>query len=80
MDPGHDCLGAASLMVGCDGLVTGLGNVRIENHVRMFVAAQRGDSETVKECQRRINDLYAVIRACPHKSVAVVKAALDGLA
>jgi len=71
---GEDYLDAASLLLGCDGIVTGLGNVRIEPYVEMYRAAQAGNWDLVKACQRRINHIYGIIRTCQGKVNAAVKA------
>jgi len=63
-------------MIGCDGIVTGLGNARIEPYVRMYEAAERGDWKTIRNCQGRINTLYGIIRLCGN-SIAAAKAAAE---
>ena len=73
---GEDYLDGPSLMVGCDGIVTGLGNARIEPYLRMYEAAERGDWGTVRQCQGRINTLYGIIRSCGN-SIAAAKAAAE---
>ena len=73
---GEDYLDGPSLMIGCDGIVTGLGNARIEPYVRMYEAAERGEWGTVRQCQGRINTLYGIIRLCGN-SIAAAKAAAE---
>jgi 4-hydroxy-tetrahydrodipicolinate synthase len=73
---GEDYLDAPSLMLGCDGIVTGLGNARIEPYVRMYAAARRADWQAVRECQQRINLLYGIIRLCGNP-IAAAKAASE---
>ena len=73
---GEDYLDGASLMIGCQGIVTGLGNARIEPYIRIYRAAGEGDWQTVRECQARINELYGIIRLCGN-SVAAAKAASE---
>jgi 4-hydroxy-tetrahydrodipicolinate synthase len=73
---GEDYLDAPSLMLGCDGIVTGLGNARIEPYVRMYAAAREADWQAVRECQQRINLLYGIIRLCGN-SIAAAKAAAE---
>ena len=63
-------------MAGCHGIVTGLGNARIEPYIRIYRAAQEGDWQTVRACQARINELYAIIRLCGN-SIAAAKAAAE---
>jgi 4-hydroxy-tetrahydrodipicolinate synthase len=74
---GDDYLDGPSLQVGAHGLVTGLGNVRIDDYLVMYQAAQKGEWETVKERQRRINRLYGVIRACDGRTIPAIKAAVS---
>lgn len=71
---GEDYLDGPSMLMGCQGLVTGLGNVRIEPYIDMYQAARAGNDEKVRECQRRINQLYGIIRECKGKVNPAVKA------
>jgi len=48
---GEDYLDAASLNIGADGIVTGLGNVYIEPYIRMYQAALSNDFKNVSEMQ-----------------------------
>jgi 4-hydroxy-tetrahydrodipicolinate synthase len=73
---GEDYLDGPSLMIGCHGIVTGLGNARIEPYVQIYRAAREGDWQTVKKLQARINELYAIIRLCGN-SIAAAKAAAE---
>jgi 4-hydroxy-tetrahydrodipicolinate synthase len=73
---GEDYLDGPSLMIGCHGIVTGLGNARIEPYIRIYRAAQDGDWQTVRELQARINELYGIIRLCGN-SIAAAKAAAE---
>jgi len=73
---GEDYLDGPSLMIGCHGIVTGLGNARIEPYVRIYQAAREGDWQTVRECQARINELYGIIRLCGNP-IAAAKAAAE---
>jgi 4-hydroxy-tetrahydrodipicolinate synthase len=73
---GEDYLDGPSLMIGCHGIVTGLGNARIETYVRIYRAAREGDWQTVRECQARINVLYGIIRLCGNP-IAAAKAAAE---
>jgi 4-hydroxy-tetrahydrodipicolinate synthase len=74
---GHDPLDGASLMLGARGIVSGLGNVRMDDYVAMYAAAQARDWEGVKELQRRINALFEIIRVCDGRTIAAIKAALS---
>ena len=51
----------ASLLCGGDGMVTGLGNAKIEPYVEMYRAYEAGDTETVKKCQAKINVMYKIV-------------------
>jgi 4-hydroxy-tetrahydrodipicolinate synthase len=73
---GEDYLDGPSLMAGCHGIVTGLGNARIEPYVRIYKAAREEDWQTVRACQARINVLYGIIRLCGN-SIAAAKAAAE---
>ena len=73
---GSDYLDGPSYMVGCSGVVTGLGNARIEPYIDMHQAARHGDWEKVRTCQRRINDLGEIVRLCGN-SIAAIKAATE---
>jgi dihydrodipicolinate synthase/N-acetylneuraminate lyase len=67
-------LDAPSFILGCDGIVTGLGNVRIEYYLEMYAAVQKQDTEAIKTSQRKINHLYNIIYACNGRTVEAVKA------
>jgi 4-hydroxy-tetrahydrodipicolinate synthase len=73
---GSDALDGPSLMIGCDAVVTGLGNARVEPYVDMYRAAVVEDWQTVRECQARINQLRGIITLCGN-SVSAVKAAAE---
>jgi dihydrodipicolinate synthase/N-acetylneuraminate lyase len=66
-------------MVGAQGIVTGLGNVFIEDYVEMYRASRQQDWETVKDMQQRINRLYGVIRSCDGRTIPAIKAAVSVL-
>jgi len=74
---GDDCLDGPSLQVGAHGIVTGLGNVRIDDYLAMYQAALEADWETVKDRQRRINRLYDIIRVCGERVIPAIKAAVS---
>jgi 4-hydroxy-tetrahydrodipicolinate synthase len=71
---GEDLLDAPSFLLGCDGIVTGLGNVRIEYYLEMYNAVQENDVKAVINCQQKINRLYDIIYACNGKAIEAVKA------
>ena len=72
---GEDLLDAPSLLFGAPGLVTGLGNVSIEPYVTMYRAAQEGDIEMLRSCQRAVNRLAGIIEAADGAGVPAIKAA-----
>lgn len=72
---GEDYLDAASLTIGADGMVTGLGNVLIEPYIEMYQAAQLDDFKKVYEMQKRINALYEIIQVTGIKVIPSIKAA-----
>jgi 4-hydroxy-tetrahydrodipicolinate synthase len=72
---GEDYLGAAGLMIGARGIVTGLGNVWVEPYVEMYRAAEKRDSEEILKCQEKINRLYEVIQTARGRGAPAVKAA-----
>ena len=74
---GEDYLHGPSLLIDAQGMVTGLGNVRIDDYVTMYRASQEADWETVKEMQRRINRLYGIIRALGGRTIPAIKAAIS---
>jgi len=72
---GEDYLGAAGLMVGARGMVTGLGNVWVEPYIEMYRAAEKRDFKETLKYQEKINRLYEVIRTARGRGVPAVKAA-----
>ena len=51
---------AASLLLGADGLIPGLANVAPHYFVAMVRAARRGDIQTCREIQERVEDLWVL--------------------
>jgi 4-hydroxy-tetrahydrodipicolinate synthase len=76
---GEDYLHGPSLLIGAQGLVSGLGNVRIDDYVAMYEAAGRNDWDAVREGQRRVNRLYGIIRALDGRTIPAIKAAASVL-
>ena len=70
---GEDYLDAASLSLGCDALVSGLGNIRIEPYVAMFRAAECGAWDEVAAEQARINLLYDLVRTFKADMLLTIK-------
>lgn len=58
---GEDYLCGPSLLCGGDGMVTGLGNARVEPYVEMYTAYEAGDAEKIKQCQAKINFMYKIV-------------------
>jgi 4-hydroxy-tetrahydrodipicolinate synthase len=54
---GDDCLAAASLMQGADGLVPGMANFAPQLFVALHRAAMQADAPTCADLQRQITDL-----------------------
>lgn len=73
---GEDTLDAAAMMVGADGLVSGLSNVFPEPFVRMVTAAHDGDIVTILAMQQVINTLHGIVRRTG-KGVAPIRLALS---
>jgi 4-hydroxy-tetrahydrodipicolinate synthase len=74
---GEDYLHGPSLLLGAQGIVSGLGNVRIGDYVAMYRAARQADWQEVKERQRRINGLYGIIRALEGRTIPAIKTAVS---
>lgn len=58
---GHEMVVDAMLLAGADGVVPGLANVEAEGYVRLFAAAGRGDWETARTEQERINRIFDIV-------------------
>ena len=76
---GEDYLDGPSLLNGSRGMVTGLGNVWIEPYLQMYSASARGDQDSVRKYQKKINQLYEIIRTTEGKAIAAVKAGVSCL-
>jgi 4-hydroxy-tetrahydrodipicolinate synthase len=74
---GEDYLDAASMNIGADGIVTGLGNVYIEPYIKMYQAALSKDLKEVSEMQERINSVYEIIQVTGIKVIPSIKGALS---
>jgi len=72
---GEDLLDAPSFMLGAPGIVTGLGNVWIQPYVAMYRAAREGNTEALKEEQRRIQALARIIYAAGGEVIPAIKTA-----
>jgi len=73
---GEDLVDGPSLIMGADGLVTGLSNILIDPYVKMFDAARAGNVQEVLDCQRTVNKLAEVIFATGGKVNPAIKAAV----
>jgi 4-hydroxy-tetrahydrodipicolinate synthase len=71
---GEDLLDGPSLLIGAQGMVTGLGNVWIEPYIMMYQAARAGDAAEVKRAQQQINALYEIIPAAEGQVIPAIKA------
>ncbi len=71
---GEDLLDAPSLILGGNGIVTGMGNVLIEPYVAMLRAAKAKNWVQVNEMQKRINKLYEIVDAANGKVIPAIKA------
>lgn len=74
---GDDMLDAAALSVGAPGMVTGLGNVRIEHYVEMYRAAKDGETDCVMNQQRRIYEIVQIIKRVGGKGIPAIKAGAE---
>ena len=72
---GDDYLDGPSLILGAQGLVTGLGNVWIAPYVEIYKEAKRGNISRVNEFQDKIDKLYGIIRVTGGKGIPSIKAA-----
>lgn len=73
---GEDTLDAPSLLVGANGVVSGLSNVLPEPFVRMVNAARTVDTQQVIAMQRVVNRLHAIVRKTG-KGVAAIRVAVS---
>jgi len=71
---GYDNLYAPSLLLGADGLVTGLGNIWIEPYVSIYKEAKKGNIRRVKELQKEIDKLSTIIDKTENKTIQAIKA------
>jgi 4-hydroxy-tetrahydrodipicolinate synthase len=58
---GHEVVVDAMALVGADGVVPGLANVEAAGYVRLWDAAARGDWETARSEQERVNRLFDIV-------------------
>lgn len=71
---GDDLLHASSLLAGSEAVVTGLGNISIEDHVKLYRAFLKKDHDTMWAHQKELNKLYRLITETG-KGVPAIKAA-----
>lgn len=74
---GNDPLDAASFAVGVRGIVTGLGNVRVEPYVEMYRAAVDGDRAKLAVFQKRIYEMARIAEVVGGKTIPAIKAAVE---
>lgn len=58
---GHEVVVDAMALAGADGVVPGLANVEAEGYVRLWDAAERGDWETARAEQERLNRIFDIV-------------------
>ena len=71
---GEDYLDGPALLIGADGIVTGLGNVWIEPYLVMYAASQRGDAGAIHHAQQQINALYDIVQCVGGQTIPAIKA------
>lgn len=71
---GEDYLDVSSLLLGCSGVVTGLGNARIEVYLDLYRACCDKDFGMIRVCQERLHKLYGIIHLSGN-GISGVKAA-----
>lgn len=74
---GSDLLDSVSLIAGAKGVVTGLGNVRVEHYVEMYNASVAGDLARVFELQKRTYAIAGIIRESGGKNISAIKAGAE---
>lgn len=67
-----------AIFTGADGVVPGLGNVDPAGYRRLYNAATAGDWDTAKAEQKRLTDLFAIIRQATPGRVGFTSSALGG--
>lgn len=73
---GEDYLCGPTFLIGADGVVSGLSNVRVEPYVEMYRAYEAGNQEKIRQCQVQINRLYKLIHLYGNGNAAI-KAATE---
>lgn len=58
---GHEVVVDAMALAGADGVVPGLANVEAEGYVRLWDAAERGDWDTARAEQERLNRIFDIV-------------------
>ena len=58
---GHEVVVDAMALAGVDGVVPGLANVEAEGYVRLWDAAERGDWDTARAEQERLNRIFDIV-------------------
>lgn len=71
---GRDALAGPSLLIGAQGIVTGLGNVWIDPFIAMYHAFKNGDVSGVHQAQQQINGLREIIQTTGGKIIPAIKA------
>jgi len=73
---GDDYLDAFSMLSGASGIVTGLGNVRLDPYVALYGAAVAGNRNAALAAQREINSLAQIFECVGHRIIPAIKAAV----
>jgi 4-hydroxy-tetrahydrodipicolinate synthase len=76
---GNDVLDCASLLLGADGMVSGLSNVAPQPFLDLWTAFQDTDQPRMFECQRQINRLAGIVHACGGNPIRAIKAAMAAI-
>lgn len=74
---GDDLLDAPSLLMGANGIVTGLSNIWIDPYKELYLAALKKDVPAAYEAQKHINYLFNVIKVTNGKVGPSIKAAIE---
>ena len=71
---GEDLLDGPSLLIGADGIVTGLGNIWIDPYIRLYQAKQQKNFEQMNDIQKQINALFEIIKVVGGKVISAIQA------
>lgn len=74
---GEDYLDGPSLNSGAQGIVTGLGNIFIEPYIEMYKEKKKGNIAKVNKIQKKINELYEIVKVTGGKTIPAIKACVE---